>query len=46
MKFGTNRNHNHIPRYETVHKLTINNVAKMQNFEVITEKFNIYKIRT
>lgn len=36
MKFGT----------ETVCKLTINSVAIMQNFEVITDKFNIYKICT
>jgi len=46
VKFGTDRNHNHIPMYETVCKLTINNVAAMQNFEVITDKFNIYKICT
>jgi len=46
VKFGTERNHNHIPMYETVCKLTINNVVTMQNFEVITDKFNIYKIHT
>jgi len=46
VKFGTDRNHNHVPMYETVCKLTINNVATMQNFEVITDKFNIYKIHT
>lgn len=45
MKFGTDRNHTHIPMYETVCKLTIN-VARMQNFEVITDNFNIHKIST
>ena len=42
MKFGTDRNHTHIPMYETVCKLTIN-VPTIQNFEVITDNFNIYK---
>jgi len=42
VKFGTDRNHTHIPMYETVCKLTIN-VPTIQNFEVITDNFNIYK---
>jgi hypothetical protein len=46
VKFGTDRNHNHIPMYETVCKLTINNVATLQNIEVIIDKFKIHKIRT